>query len=392
MTTPAEDKAVPVATDDEIDLLDLLQTVVENFWLLVLGPLVVGLIVFGASFAIQPTYTAVSRIVPPQQQQSMAASMLQSLGALGGLVGGVASGLKNPADQYVALLQSRSVQDRLLERFKLQARYEAEVPDDARKTLAEHTKISAGKDGLIVIEVTDREAVFAAQIANAYVEELTALLGRLAVTEAQQRRAFFEKQLALSKENLTKAQQALQASGVNSSTLKLDPSTAVEGVARLQAMVTAQEVRVASMRSRFTEASPELRQALVELTALRSQLAQADQGGAGAQSDGYVARLREFKYHETLFELFARQYELARVDESREGGVIQVVDVAQAPDRKSGPKRGLMAVLGTLAAGFFLLIFVFSRQAIRNAENDPHHSKKLLGLVQTWRRVTRRAE
>lgn len=386
MTTPAEDKAVPEATDDEIDLLDLLQTVVENFWLLILGPLVAGLVALAASFAIPPTYTATTRILPPQQQQSMAASMLQSLGALGGLAG-AASGIKNPNDQYVSLLKSRSVQDRLLERFSLQQRYKAELPDDARKVLTNKTKVSSSKDGLIVIEVEDHDPAQAAQLANAYVTELSRLLGRLAMTEAQQRRVFFERQLAQSKDNLTRAQQALQASGINPEALKLDPITAVEGVARLQAQVTAQEVRVASLRTRFTDAAPELRQALTELSALRAQLARADQGGADAQTEGYVARLRDFKYHETLFELFARQYELARVDESREGAVIQVVDVADAPGRKSAPRRGVIAVSATLVSGVILLIMVLVRQAVKKALQHQDSAIKAKQLLAAWRQV-----
>lgn len=392
MSTPAAPaESPPVAThdDDEISLLDLLQTVVENLWLLILGPLAVGLVVLGISFAIKPTYTATARIMPPQQQQGMAAAMLQSLGALGGLAS-AAGGIKNPNDQYVSLMQSRSVQDALIKRFDLQTRYDEKYVEDTRKALTKNSRINSGKDGLIVIDVDDHDPAFAAQLANAYVEEFTRLLDKLAVTEAQQRRVFFEKQLAQTGDKLSQAQQALQAAGVNPDTLKLNPETAVEGVARLQAQITAQEVRVAAMRSRLTEAAPELRQALNELAALRRQLLQANRGGAGDQGDGYVARLRDFKYHETLYELFARQYELARVDESREGAVVQVVDVAQAPERKSGPKRGIISALATLAAGVVLLLFVFVRQAVRNAESDPEAAGKLEKLSATWRKVTGR--
>jgi uncharacterized protein involved in exopolysaccharide biosynthesis len=375
--------------DDEISLLDLLQTVVENLWLLILGPLAVGLVVLGISFAIKPTYTATSRIMPPQQQQGMAAAMLQSLGALGGLAS-AAGGIKNPNDQYVSLMHSRSVQVALIKRFDLQTRYEVSLVEDARNALTKNSRISSGKDGLIVIDVDDHDPAFAAQLANAYVEEFTRLLDKLAVTEAQQRRVFFEKQLAQAGDKLSQAQQALQAAGVNPDTLKLNPETAVEGVARLQAQITAQEVRVAAMRGRLTEMAPELRQALNELAALRRQLLRANQGGADDQGDGYVARLRDFKYHETLYELFARQYELARVDESREGAVVQVVDVAQAPERKSGPKRGMMVVFSSLMAGMVLLLFVFMRQAVRNAKSDPEAAGKLERLSTTWRKVTGR--
>ena len=112
---PAESLEKP---EDEISLLDLLQVVVENLRLLVLGPLLIGLLTLGYTFTIPPTFTATTKFMPPQQQQSGAAAMLQSLGALGGLAG-AAGGIKNPADQYVAFLKSRSVQDALIDRFKL---------------------------------------------------------------------------------------------------------------------------------------------------------------------------------------------------------------------------------------------------------------------------------
>lgn len=382
-----EHTTAPDVTDDEISLLDLLQTVVENLRLLVLGPLAVGVLALGISFAIKPTFTATTKFLPPQQQQSAAAAMLQSLGALGGLAG-AATGLKNPNDQFVSFLQSRTLQDTLVERFKLIERYESEFQEDARKELSENARISAGKDGLITVDTDDHDPAFAAELANAHVQELTLLLGRLAVTEAQQRRLFFEKQLADAKTKLIQAEQALQASGVNMSALKANPEAAVAALAQLQASITAQEVKVATMRGYLTENAPDFRQALNELNALRAQLRRAEASQPAPQGDSdYVAKYRDFKYHETLFELFAKQYELARVDESREGAVIQVVDVAQAPERKSKPKKALVAVLATLASGFALLLFVFVRQALRNAAQDGEAATKLHNLRAAWARA-----
>lgn len=374
--------------DDEISLLDLLQTVVDNLRLLVLGPLAVGLAALGISFAIPPTFTASTQFLPPQQQQSAAAAMLQSLGSLGGLAG-AATGIKNPNDQFISFMQSRTLQDALIERFKLQERYESKFLEDTRGELTKNARISSGKDGLIRVEVDDEDPAFAAELANAHVQELTQLLGRLAVTEAQQRRLFFEKQLNNAKDKLTQAEQALQASGVNASALKANPQAAVAGLAQLQAAITAQEVKVASMRGYLTESAPDFRQAMTELGALRAQLGQAEKAQAPAQQgdSDYVAKYRDFKYHETLFELFSKQYELARVDESREGAVIQIVDVAQAPEKKSKPKKATIAVLATLGTGFALLLFVFVRQALRNAGQDAESAVKLQNLRRAWARA-----
>jgi uncharacterized protein involved in exopolysaccharide biosynthesis len=380
-----------IAEDDEISLIDLLHTVVENLWLLILGPLAVGLTALGISYTIPPTFTAEAKFLPPQQQQSMAASMLASLGALGGLAG-AASGLKNPADQYVAFLKSNSVEDALIERFKLMDRYGAEFKIQARKTLESNVKIASGKDGIITISVEDTDPRIAADIANAYVEELTRLLSRLAVTEAQQRRQFFEGQLAQAQAKLTQADIALKKTGISSDVLKANPSSAVAAVAALQAQITAQEVKLGVMRGYLAETAPDFKQALNELAALRAQLNQQSKDGAAAPVRGgtqgdYITRYREFKYQETLFELFAKQFEMAKVDESREGATIQVLDKADPPELKSKPKKAQIAIIATLATGFALLLFVFIRQAMRNAKQDPDSAQKLTALQASWRKA-----
>jgi uncharacterized protein involved in exopolysaccharide biosynthesis len=380
--------------DDEISLLDLLQTIVDNLRLLVLGPLVVGVTALGISFLIPPTYTAKTQFLPPQQQQSAAASMLASLGSLGGLAGAV-GGIKNPADQFLAYMKSVTVQDALIDRFKLLDRYEAKTKTDARLALTSSVRATSGKDGLISVEVDDKDPKFAADLANAHVEELGKLLGKLATTEAQQRRLFFEKQLTLAKEKLIQSEIELKATGVSGSVLKSNPASAVAAVAGLQAGVTAQEVKLGAMRGYLAETAPEFKQALNELANLKAQLAKQEKdtpanSNKTAQSD-YVSKYREFKYNETLFELFAKQFEIAKVDESREGAVIQILDAAQPPERKSKPKKALIAIIATLAAVFSLLLFVFMRQALKNAGNNQESAEKMSRLKTSWHKVIGKA-
>jgi uncharacterized protein involved in exopolysaccharide biosynthesis len=317
--------------------------------------------------------------------------MLAGLGALGGLAG-AASGIKNPADQYVAFLKSNSVQDALIDRFKLTDRYESKYRQTTRSAVSANVDIASGKDGLITIEASDKDPAFAAQLANAHVEELRTLLNRIAVTEAQQRRLFFENQLNTTKANLVKAEQALKSSGVNSSALKVNPQAAVEGLARIKAGITAQEIKLASMRGYLTESAPDFKQAQIEMAALRNQLSRYESEqpaltGANSGTSGtsdYITKFRDFKYQETLFELFTKQYEMARIDESREGAVIQVLDIAQAPELKSKPKKAQIAMISTLAAGFLLLLFVFIRQALRGAAQTPDTAEKLTTLRTAW--------
>ena len=379
--------------DDDISLLDLLQTIVDNLRLLVLGPLAVGVLALGISFVMAPTFTAKTQFLPPQAQQSAAAGLLASLGGLGGLAG-AAAGLKNPADQFISYMKSNAVQDGLIERFKLQERYEQKLKDDVRKELTQNTRIAGGKDGLISLEFDDKDPQFAADVANAYVDELRKVLGRLAVTEAQQRRLFFEKQLVQAKDKLTAADQSLKATGISDSVLKSNPASAVAGIAALKAQVTAQEVKVGAMRGYLAETAPDFKQAMTELSNLRAQLAKQDKDdttNAPAGQGDYISKYREFKYQETLFELFAKQYELARVDEAREGAVIQVLDAAQPPERKSKPKKALIAIVATLATGFALLLFIFIRQALRNAGGNTQTAQKMATLKASWRKAIGKA-
>ena len=381
MTEPQTD----TPEEDEISLLDLLQVVVENIKLLVLGPLAIGLTALGIAFVIPPTFTAITVIMPPQQQQSGAAMMLQSLGALGGLAG-AATGLKNPNDQFVSMMKSDFVADELITRFDLLKRYDVDYKLDARNNLLAISNISSGKDGLITIRVDDKDPVTAAQIANAYPEALSKLLKRLAVTESQQRRLFFEKQVQDTTDKLNAAQLALEASGVDISALKTSPEASIKATAELQALVTAQEVKLGAMRGYLTEAAPEFKLAQTELFALQAQFAkrQKNQPSSKGKDADYIAKYRDFLYYSTLFEMFSKQYVLAKVDEAREGAVIQVVDKATPPERKSKPKKALVATLSALAGGFCLLLFVFIRHSLRQAQGNSDTARKVELLKRSW--------
>jgi uncharacterized protein involved in exopolysaccharide biosynthesis len=375
--------------EGDIGFLDIALVLAENLRLLILGPLAVGLAALGCSYLITPTYTARAVLLPPQQQQSSAAAALQSLGALAGLAGG-AAGIKSPADQYVALMQTTTVEDRLIEKFKLMTVYEVDFKTDARRQLEARTRISAGKkDGLITIEVDDHDPGRAADIANAYIEELRHLTSLLAMTEAQQRRLFFEKQLAQTKERFTVAQRALQSAGINEGSIRAEPKAAAEAYAKLRAETTAAEIRLQSMRGYLAEGAPEFRQAQLQLGALRAQLSRAEGSNPAVAGGDYIDKFREFKYQETLFELFAKQFELARVDESREGTLIQAVDSATPPERKSKPKKAIIAVASSLASVVALLLLIFIKRALLRQRLDPVSSKKLKQLTTLIRRIDR---
>ncbi len=372
-----DDDVTDAADDGATDLLDVILPLVQHWRLLLSGALMAALATLGISFAMPKIYTSRTVFLPPQQQQSAAASAIAQLGALSGLAG-AAAGIKSPADQYVSLLQSATVADRLIDEFKLMEVYDLELRFQARRELAENVRVTLGKkDGLITVEVDDEDPQRAADMANRYVDELRRLTGQLALTEAQQRRVFFEEQLALTRDRLTQAQQSLQASGFTQGALRADARASAEGYARLRAEATAAEVKLQTLRRNLADGTPEVQQAITVLGALRAQLAKLEASHDQSGGPDYVSKFREFKYQETLFDLFARQYELARLDESREGALIQVVDVAKPAEWKSRPKRALLSIAAGVVALLLLSAFVVVRQCWRTATSRPETAAKI---------------
>ena len=372
--------------EDSVSLLELAVPLAEHWKLLTIGPIAAGLLAYGIAFLLPPTYTATTTFLPPQQQQSAASSLLASLGSLAGLAGGAAN-VRTSADQYVGLMQSTTVADRIVDQFKLMDVYEAKYRVDARRDLASNVHVNVGKkDGLITVEVDDKSPQRAADIANQLVDELRRMTDTIAVSDAQQRRKFFEVQLRQTQEKLVQAQQALQASGFTQGALKAEPRSAAEGYARLKAEVTAAEVRLQTLRGSLSDATPEVQQQQNALTALRSQLTRLEETADTRGAPDYVSKYREFKYQETLFDLFAKQYELARVDESREGALIQVVDPATSPEKKSKPKRAVIALVAALLSLLALAGFVTARQSWRAASADPINAQRMSRLHRAFGR------
>lgn len=306
--------------------------------LLMVGvPLLASVLALGVSFLVPATFTSRTSFLPPQQQGGAASTLASLGGALAGLAGGA---VKTNGDQYVAFVQSRTVADRIVDRFDLLKRYDREYRIDARKELSQNTRVTLGrKDGLITVEVDDHDPKTAAAMAVAYIEELRSLTANLALTEAQQRRVFFENQLKQVRDRLADAQQALSATGISAGAVKAEPKATAEGFAKLKAELTTAEVKLQVLRGTMADGTAEVIAQSAQVAALRAEMARQSQNDASADHSGYITAYREYKYQEAVFEQMARQYELARVDESRDGGQMQVVDPANVPERRSSPKR-----------------------------------------------------
>ncbi len=376
--------------EDEISLLDLAITLAKHKKLILGAPLIVAVLVTLISFFIPNSYTASTQIMPPQQQSS-ASALLGQLGALSGLAG-ASAGIKNSNDTYITMLKSRTVSDNMISRFKLQAVYKTKLPSDTRKALASASVITSGKDGLITVQVDDKDPKRAAVIANGYVEELQKLTKVLAVTEASQRRLFFEKQLIQAKQALGDAEISLKQVQEKTGLLQLDAQAQalIKSGAELKGQIAMKEVELGAMRTFATGNNPDYIRTQQVVGGMRAQLAKIETGSVStskAPEAGleYLRKVRDLKYAETVYELLAKQFEIAKIDEAKEGSMIQVLDKAVVPDRKSKPKRSLMVLLSAITTGFLSILWAFITEALQNAKKDTETKTQLETLKNTLR-------
>ncbi len=385
--------------EGEIDLLDLLIALARRKRLIAgttLGTAVLAAII---SFLVPNRYTATTKVLPPQQAQSSGAMLMTQLAGSGlgplAAVAGKDLGLKNPNDMYIGMLKSRTVEDALIAQFELARVYREKKISDTRKELEKASDIVSSKEGLIEISVEDKSPQRAAALANSYVEQLRKLTQRLAVTEASQRRLFFEQQVEQAKGDLATAEVALKNTEQKTGMIHLDAQAraVIEAVGTLRAQIAASEVELQGMRSFATDQNPDVIMREREVAAWREQLSSLERHQATSDGDPilstgkmpatlleYKERFREAKYRETIFELMAKQFEAAKLDEAKEAAIIQVVDPAVEPDKKSSPKRVLIIICATFG-GFVLAVFwVLFSEALRFARKDPAQAARLAAL------------
>ncbi len=305
--------------EDEVSMLDMLFVLAKHKAAILKAGSAVALVAAAVALLLPDTYTGTAKILPPQQSQSSASALLSQLGGLAGMSGS-SLGLKNPNDLYVAMLQSDNIREKLAKRFGLQKVYEQPTLTDTLKKLAGNSVISAGTDGVIVVAVDDRTPQLAASLANAYVEELDRLMQVYALSDAGQRRMFFEQQLRQAKGRLTDAELALDRT----------PNTSLQ----------------------------------------------------------YLDALRNLRYQESMYEILARQFEMAKLDEAKDYPLVQVLDRASPPEEKSMPRRGLIVALSTFVALFLAVMWAFVQEGLLRAHQAPHQAERMQALREAlrWRK------
>jgi tyrosine-protein kinase Etk/Wzc len=378
--------------EDEISLLDLAIALGEEKNTLFAIPAITTTLAIVVSLLMTPIFSAKTVMMPPQQQQSGAASALASLGALAGLAG-AAAGVKSADEMYIAFMQGETLQRAVIEKLGLLERYKKKTIFETREELKDKVKITAEKkSGLIAISADDQDPEFAAKLANTHVEELRNLMGKLAVTDAQQRRVFFEQQITKTQEELAQAEANFRAakekSGMQVTAVIAEGS--VRASAEMRGQIAAKEVQMQAISRFATPQNPDVQRLGSELGALRSQLAKIEQGSGGEERTTPLQQLavksyRDIKAREAMMGVLVAQYESARVDESREGPLIQVVDAAQVPERESKPKRATIVLVAAFAGLFLGVLVAFVRRAVRNAASSQEGGARMAKLKEAWR-------
>ncbi len=387
-----------VKEDDEISLLDLLIVLAERKSTILWVTASFAIVSFVVSLLLPVRYTATVTLLPPSQNSSLSTQLAAQFGALGPMAALASGGgglFRNPNDMYVSMFKSRTVEDAMVRQFGLMQEYNKRYLSDARKKFEKLAVVDgSGKDGLIHISVEDHDPSRAADLANGYVDQFRNLSQHLAITEAGQRRMFFEQQLKQANQSLADAEESLRVTEQKTGLIQLDSQARalIESAAALRAQITAKEVQIQGMLTYAAGENSQLVEAQQELESLKVQLAKL--GGTGDDPTGiivpkgqmtdagveYVRRLRDVKYYETVFDILARQFELAKLDEAKEGAVIQVVDPASVPDKRSFPKRSLIVVGATLVGLIAGILLALWQAVFRRMKHSPDVSSKLTRL------------
>lgn len=407
--------------DAEVSLLDYVIILAKHSRMIIIASAAVTVLTYLYLFCTPNTYKATVRLLPPEQNLTLSAQLLDSLGGrvspgvrgAGPGMGGMAAsflGLKSAGDMYVAMMTSETVLDHIIARFHLMKLYKTRYLADARKALSKNTKIIAGKkDSIIVIEVTATTPKLAAEMANAFIEELDRLLQGLALQEAKGRLAFLEKERLQASQKLSKAEESVRLFSEQNSVLQIDTQTrgAIEYIARLRAEIDAKEVSIQVLRQQATPLNYDVVRIETEVKGLKEKLRAAEVQRDNCVSDvclptnkaptlglEYLRLFREAKFQEGLYQLYTKLVAIAHTDMVRDVAVVQVLAPAMPPERRSN-KRLLPSIIAGILSFFMMSFVAFGLEYIQdmNTKKDGVQRLSILKIyLQPWTDMLLRIE
>jgi capsule polysaccharide export protein KpsE/RkpR len=373
------------------------------------------------AFLLPASYTSTAELMPPDSQSSTGMAMMAALAGKAGAVPGLSSiagdllGMKSSGAMFVGILRSETAQDRIVGQFDLKKVYHKDRVSDARDKLDDHTTIAEDKkSGIISISVTDHSSQRAANLANAYVDQLNSLVAQLSTSAAHRERVFLEGRLKVAKVDLDSATNALAQFSSKNNTLDMqtEGKAMLDAAASLAGQLVFAQSELEGLRQIYTDNNPrvkalngrvaELRRQLDKLSGTQggtqgnsapvggsapSTVAEATSAGAshmpfptirnlpllGAKYSDYY---RNAKIQETVFELLTEQYELARVEEAKETPSVKVLDPGKVPEKRSSASRLRIISLGTLVGLACAVLWIFGEQKWEQV--DPDDPRKLL--------------
>ncbi|MDA8430836.1 MAG: Wzz/FepE/Etk N-terminal domain-containing protein [Geobacteraceae bacterium] len=382
----------PAPLPQPVALIDYLLVIARYKKMILIITLGAAFLTAGIALLKPNIYTATTLILANEDDKGGLGAMLSQLGGLAAVAGGRGFGGPTKTDLYISMLKSETVRDPIIDRFKLMDVYKAKFRSDAYQALNANATIDAGKkDGIITIAVSDKDPKRAAAMANSYVEELGKVAAGLSMSGAAKDRQFLEERLASAKADSERAGDALKAFQAKNKMVNVteQAKASIEGVAQLRGQLAVQEVQLASLQRQFTDSSQEVKRAKVSVHNLRGQIARLEGGGGNSSipsvgsvpqlDQDYLRLMREAKIKETMVELLTKQYEIARLSESKDLSPFQVLQKAKVPERKSKPARAKMVIMATFAAFFFSLLLAFIRENLeRMSQVDRQRWKALL--------------
>ena len=342
---------------------------------------------------IPPVYVGKTRVLPPETDHSSTALQLMGQGGGASLPGAIL-GKKSMNDLYIGLLQSRTVLDRMVERFGLVKAYGAAYREEAREELLSRLQaVNDRKSGVITITVEDRDPKRAAEMANAFVVELKKLTREIALTEASQRRLFYEEKMKEARESMARSEEAMKGFQEQTGAIEMkeQAKAIIESVAKLRGDIASKQVQLKVLRTYSMPQNPDLQKTEEELRGMKEQLARLEgkrggsalllsSGNVPEAGAGYARKMRDMKHSEAVLEVLAKQYEVAKIDESRNNATIQVIDAADVPEKRARPDRARAVGIALVAGLIGGVLWSFILESRERISRDPEMRNKLARL------------
>lgn len=378
-------------------LLDSLELLLKRWKLIMSITISTCLITTLLAVLFPNIYTAKTMILPGEDDKGIMGSMMAQMGGLNGLAG-LTTGLGGPSkmELYVTMLKSETIKDSIIDRFHLMDIYKAKLRAQAYVKLDANVMVTAGrKDGVLSIAVDDESPKRAAEMANAYVEELSKMAIGLNMSGAGRNRAFLEERLIKAKNDLANAEEAMKIFQTKNKVISVNEQAkaSIEGVGQLQGRLVAQEVQLTILQQSFTESSNEVQSAKNTIANIKKQLAKLEGVGTSRSipsvgsvpelGQEYIRLLRNFKIQETLVEVLTKQYEMVKISEVKNVSPFQLLQVAKVPEKKSKPARSKMVITALFASLLISIVIAFALERF-SSMNEAHKYrwKKVLSFVQ----------